>query len=75
MSIIKVLGHQHWWLAGRYIGPGKGTFLEVASMVVTWWIVAFFLSALVGSGHKKPTGEALPLHAILETQVTKRGLV
>ena len=25
----------------RWLWPGNGTFLEVASMVVTWWIVAF----------------------------------
>ena len=33
-------GHQYWWLAGGYdleIG-----LLEVASMMVTWWIVAFY---------------------------------
>ena len=35
-TIIKVSGHQHQWL-----GYGNRTFLEVASMVVTWWIVAF----------------------------------
>ena len=32
-------GHQYWWVAGGYdleIG-----LLEVASMMVTWWIVAF----------------------------------
>ena len=28
----------------RWLWPGNRTFLEVASMVVTWWIVAFFLS-------------------------------
>ena len=36
LVIIKVLGHQHWWL-----DPGNRTFSEVASMVVTWWIVFF----------------------------------
>ena len=35
-AIIKVSGHQYWWL-----GPRNRTFLEVASMVVTWWIVVF----------------------------------
>ena len=38
--IIKVLGHQHRWLAGGY-DLEIGHFLEVVSMVVTWWIVAF----------------------------------
>ena len=41
--ITKVSGHQYWWLAGGYdleIG-----LLEVASMVVTWWIVAVLCSA------------------------------
>ena len=28
----------------RWLGPGNRTFLEVASMVVTWWIVAFLCS-------------------------------
>ena len=40
--IIEVKGHQHQWLAGGYnleIG-----LLEVDSMVVTWWIVAFLPS-------------------------------
>ena len=37
--IIKVLGHQHWWLAGGY--DLEMTFSEVASMVVSWWIVFF----------------------------------
>ena len=35
-AIIKVSGRQYWWLR-----PGNMTFLEVASTVVTWWIVAF----------------------------------
>ena len=37
-AITKVSRHQYLWLA-----PGNGTFLEVASMVVTWWIVFFVL--------------------------------
>ena len=36
----KLKGHQHRWLC-----PGNMTFLEVASMVVTWWIVTFLPSA------------------------------
>ena len=40
--IIKVSGYQHRWLAGGY--DLEVTFLEVASMVVTWWIVAFLPS-------------------------------
>ena len=40
-ATIKVSGHQYQWLAGGYD-------LEVpASMVVTWWIVAFLHSALL----------------------------
>ena len=38
--VIKVKGHQHWWLAGGY-DLEIGYFLEVDSMVVSWWIVAF----------------------------------
>ena len=26
----------------RWLSPGNRTFLEIASMVVTWWIVACF---------------------------------
>ena len=40
--IIKVLGHQYQWLVGGYdleIG-----LLEMASMVVSWWLVAFLCS-------------------------------
>ena len=43
-------GRQHWCL-----GPGNKTFLEVASIVVTWWIVAFFTQWLLptlGAGWK-----------------------
>ena len=39
--IIKVSGHQYQWLAGGYDLETEH-FLEVASMVVIWWIVAFF---------------------------------
>ena len=41
--IIKVSGHQYWWLAG-WLWPGNKTSLEVASTVITWWIVAFLPS-------------------------------
>ena len=40
-AIIKVSGHQHRWLVSRWLQPGNRTFLEVESMVVSWWIVAF----------------------------------
>ena len=33
-------GHQYWWLAGGYDLEIR-TLLEVASIVVTWWIVFF----------------------------------
>ena len=39
--IIKASGHQYRWLAGGYDLESR-TSLEVASMVVTWWIVPFF---------------------------------
>ena len=41
--IIKVPGHQYQWLAW-WLWPGNRTFLKVASMLVTWWIVAFLRS-------------------------------
>ena len=37
--IIKCQGHQHRWL-----WHGNRTFLEVASVVITWWIVGFLRS-------------------------------
>ena len=37
--IIKVSGRQYRWL-----WPGNRTFLEVASIVVTWWILALLRS-------------------------------
>ena len=44
-AIIKVSGHQYQWLAGGYDPEiGHTLRLEVASMVVTWWIVAFLCS-------------------------------
>ena len=45
-ATIKVSGLQHRWLACGY-DLETGHFLEVASMVVTWWIVAFLRSASV----------------------------
>ena len=40
-AIIKVKGHQYRWLVGGYDLETGHFFLDVASMVVTWWIVAF----------------------------------
>ena len=39
-EIIKVSGSSATVISRR-LGPGNRTFSEVASMVVTWWIVAF----------------------------------
>ena len=36
-------------VASKWLWPGNRTFLEVASMVVTWWIVAFWPSASLNS--------------------------
>ena len=41
--IIKVSGHQYRWLAGGY-DLEIGHFLEVTSMVVTWWASVFSCS-------------------------------
>ena len=50
-EIIKVSGHQHWWL-----GPWNWTFLEMAGMVVSWWIVAFLSMGMYKTlGGKKRT--------------------
>ena len=43
--IIKVSGHQYLCLAGG-CDLEIGHFLEVASIVVTWWIVTFLRSTL-----------------------------
>ena len=37
---MNVKGNQHHWLAGVY-GPDIGHFLDLASMMVTCWIVPF----------------------------------
>ena len=50
LVIIKVSGHQYRWLAGGYDLENM-TFLEVASMVVTWWIVGFFALCLFHPVH------------------------
>ena len=39
-AMIKILDHQYRWLAG-WVWPKNRTFLEMASMVVSCWIVAF----------------------------------
>ena len=44
-GIIKVKVHQHWCIS-RWLWPGNRTFLEVATMVVTWWI-GFFCTVWV----------------------------
>ena len=44
-AIIKVKGYQYWWLVGDF-DLEMGQFLKVASMVVTWWIVAFLHSGM-----------------------------
>ena len=38
-------GYQYWWIAGGYDLENR-TVLEVASMVVTWWIVSFYTDGL-----------------------------
>ena len=34
-------------MVSRWLKPGNRTFLEVANMVVTWWIVAFLPSEIL----------------------------
>ena len=48
-AIIRVKGHQYRWLS-RWLGSRNRTSLEVASMVVAWWIMAFVQCVLQ---HKK----------------------
>ena len=38
--IFKVLGHRYRWLV-EWLWPENMIFSEVASMVVTWWMMAF----------------------------------
>ena len=40
-----MLGHHHQWLASGY-DLSSSTFLEMASMVVTGWIVVFLCSSV-----------------------------
>ena len=42
-------------MAGRWLGPGNRTFLEVASMVATLWIVAFLHSVSYWCCHPSHT--------------------
>ena len=44
-AIIKVSGHPYCLLAGGY-DLEIGHFSVVASMVVTWWVVVFFLPSV-----------------------------
>ena len=46
-AIIKASGYQYQWLAGGYDLQGNKTFLEVASTVITWWIVFCFCAVCV----------------------------
>ena len=51
-TVTKVSGHQYRWLAGGY-DLETGRFLEVASMVLTWYILAFLCSdSAVGRANK-----------------------
>ena len=40
-AIIQVSGHQYPCMASRWLWPGNKILLELASMVVIWWIVFF----------------------------------
>ena len=46
-------------VVSRWLGPGNRTFLEVASMVVTWWIVVFLHSVETYTAWKLPFGWAV----------------
>ena len=37
-------------MVSRWLEPGNRTFLEVASMIVTWWIVPFLRSVYSRGG-------------------------
>ena len=43
----------------RWLWPGNGTFLEVDSMVFSWWIVAFFLPSEFYTGFKLLEGYSI----------------
>ena len=49
-------------VVSRWLGPGNRTFLEVVSMVVTWWIVAFFVQCV-------PTGNVIYLQLTKSLQL------
>ena len=50
-----MFGHQYRWLASGYDLEIR-TSLEVVSVVITWWIVAFFLCVLAPSLSLKMPG-------------------
>ena len=41
-------------MVSRWLWPGNGTFLEVACMVVTWWIVGFLHSVFIHCANDFP---------------------
>ena len=42
-------------VVGRWLWPGNRTFLQVASMVVTWWIVGFLCSEYMYNNYPPST--------------------
>ena len=40
-AVIKVSDHQYQWVISRWLWPGNRTFLEMATIVISWWMVAF----------------------------------
>ena len=59
-AISKVSGHQHWWLAGDDLERGhfRGGY-RIYSMVVTWWIVAFFAQWVITTCGKDMLNDSL----------------
>ena len=55
-------------VVSRWLWPGNWTFLKVASMVVTWWIVAFLLSHDFDENSKTACMRSVPgmIYAFIE---------
>ena len=53
-------GHQYWWLEGGYDLEIGHSAIEVACMVVTWWILAFCAEVVVYYTAEGRTTTAIP---------------
>ena len=57
-------------MVSRWLWPGNGTFLEVTSMVVTWWIVPFLSSVYIYGENRSDTWLAPVFHSCYNHSAT-----